>query len=38
MLALHDHNEQQRAGVLIQRIQQGQSIALISDAGYAADQ
>ena len=33
MLALHDHNEQQRAGVLIQRIQQGQSIALISDAG-----
>ena len=33
MLALHDHKEQQRAGVLIQRIQQGQSIALISDAG-----
>ena len=33
MLALHDHNEQQRAGVLIQRIQQGQSIALIPDAG-----
>lgn len=33
MLALHDHNEQQRAGLLIQRIQQGQSIALISDAG-----
>ena len=41
MLALHDHNEQQRAGALIQRIQQGQSIAdfdagtpLISDPGY----
>lgn len=33
MLALHDHNEQQRASLLIQRIQQGQSIALISDAG-----
>lgn len=33
MMALHDHNEQQRASVLIERIQQGQSIALISDAG-----
>lgn len=33
MLALHDHNEQQHASLLIQRIQQGQSIALISDAG-----
>ncbi len=33
MIALHDHNEQQRASVLIEKIQQGQSIALISDAG-----
>lgn len=33
MMALHDHNEQQRASVLIEKIQQGQSIALISDAG-----
>ncbi|MFV0645378.1 MAG: 16S rRNA (cytidine(1402)-2'-O)-methyltransferase, partial [Sphingomonadaceae bacterium] len=32
-LALHDHNEQQRAAALIQRVQQGQSVALISDAG-----
>ncbi|MFC3913325.1 16S rRNA (cytidine(1402)-2'-O)-methyltransferase [Pseudaeromonas sharmana] len=33
LLALHDHNEQQRAAALIQRVQQGQSVALISDAG-----
>jgi len=33
MLALHDHNERDRAGQLIARLQQGQSIALISDAG-----
>lgn len=31
--ALHDHNEQQRANVLIEKLQQGQHIALISDAG-----
>lgn len=31
--ALHDHNEQQRAAVLVEKLQQGQSIALISDAG-----
>lgn len=31
--ALHDHNEQQKAQVLVERIQAGQSIALISDAG-----
>lgn len=33
MLSLHDHNEQQRAQQLIKRLQQGQNIALISDAG-----
>lgn len=33
MLALHDHNEDQRATVLLQRLQAGESIALISDAG-----
>lgn len=32
-LALHDHNEQQRANQLIEKLQQGQNIALISDAG-----
>lgn len=31
--ALHDHNEQQKAVVLIEKLQQGQNIALISDAG-----
>lgn len=31
--ALHDHNEQQRASVLVEKLQQGQHIALISDAG-----
>lgn len=33
MFALHDHNEQQKADVLIEKLIQGQSIALISDAG-----
>lgn len=33
LLALHDHNEQQRADALIARVLQGQSVALISDAG-----
>lgn len=33
LLALHDHNEQQRADTLIAKVQQGQSVALISDAG-----
>jgi 16S rRNA (cytidine1402-2'-O)-methyltransferase len=32
-LALHEHNERQRAPQLVQRLQQGESIALISDAG-----
>lgn len=31
--ALHDHNEQQRYAVLVEKLQQGQHIALISDAG-----
>ncbi|MFD2178804.1 16S rRNA (cytidine(1402)-2'-O)-methyltransferase [Veronia pacifica] len=31
--ALHDHNEQQKADTLIQRLQGGESIALVSDAG-----
>ncbi|MGR6981073.1 16S rRNA (cytidine(1402)-2'-O)-methyltransferase [Testudinibacter sp. P27/CKL/0425] len=33
LFALHDHNEQQKAEVLLQRLQQGENIALISDAG-----
>ncbi|WP_373818727.1 16S rRNA (cytidine(1402)-2'-O)-methyltransferase [Glaesserella sp.] len=31
--ALHDHNEQQRSAVLVEKLQQGSNIALISDAG-----
>ncbi|UNH42857.1 16S rRNA (cytidine(1402)-2'-O)-methyltransferase [Moellerella wisconsensis] len=33
MFALHDHNEQQKADQLISKLQQGHSIALVSDAG-----
>jgi 16S rRNA (cytidine1402-2'-O)-methyltransferase len=33
MLALHDHNEREQAETLIGRLNQGESIALISDAG-----
>ncbi|MDB9958735.1 16S rRNA (cytidine(1402)-2'-O)-methyltransferase [Oceanospirillaceae bacterium] len=33
MLAVHDHNERQRAQILVEKLSQGQSIALISDAG-----
>lgn len=33
MFALHDHNEQQKADQLISKLQQGLSIALVSDAG-----
>nr|WP_314264356.1 16S rRNA (cytidine(1402)-2'-O)-methyltransferase [uncultured Moellerella sp.] len=33
MFALHDHNEQQKAEQLISKLQQGHSIALVSDAG-----
>ncbi|MGL4795633.1 MAG: 16S rRNA (cytidine(1402)-2'-O)-methyltransferase [Aeromonas jandaei] len=31
--ALHDHNEQHKADVLIGRIKEGKSVALVSDAG-----
>ncbi|WBA09007.1 16S rRNA (cytidine(1402)-2'-O)-methyltransferase [Salinivibrio kushneri] len=31
--ALHEHNEQQKAAALLARLQQGQSVALVSDAG-----
>lgn len=31
--ALHDHNEQQKAHLLVEKLQQGNHIALISDAG-----
>ena len=33
MLAVHDHNERQRAHMLVRKLAEGQSIALISDAG-----
>lgn len=33
LFALHDHNEQQKAEQLLTKLQQGQSIALVSDAG-----
>jgi 16S rRNA (cytidine1402-2'-O)-methyltransferase len=32
-ISLHDHNEQQRTQMLIQKLQEGANIALISDAG-----
>mgnify|MGYP003384644018 CR=1 FL=1 len=32
-ISLHDHNEQQRSETLLERLKQGESIALISDAG-----
>ncbi|AFJ02048.1 rRNA small subunit methyltransferase I [Methylophaga frappieri] len=32
-ISLHEHNEQQRSDVLLQKLQAGESIALISDAG-----
>jgi 16S rRNA (cytidine1402-2'-O)-methyltransferase len=35
-LSLHDHNEQQRAGDIIERLRQGATIALVSDAGTPA--
>ncbi|MEP6884367.1 MAG: 16S rRNA (cytidine(1402)-2'-O)-methyltransferase [Gammaproteobacteria bacterium] len=35
-LSLHDHNEQQRAGEIIRRLQAGESVALVSDAGTPA--
>lgn len=33
MISLHQHNEQQRSEMLLEKLQQGESIALISDAG-----
>ena len=33
LIALHEHNEQQQSTLLLKRIAQGESIALISDAG-----
>jgi len=33
VIALHEHNEQQKTQTLIEQLEQGQSIALISDAG-----
>lgn len=33
LLALHEHNERERTAKLLERLQQGESIALISDAG-----
>ncbi|HSW69729.1 MAG TPA: 16S rRNA (cytidine(1402)-2'-O)-methyltransferase [Gammaproteobacteria bacterium] len=33
MLALHEHNERQRTAIILERLRQGESIALISDAG-----
>lgn len=33
LFALHDHNEQKKADVLLAKLQDGQSIALVSDAG-----
>ena len=35
-LSLHDHNEQQRSGGIIERLRQGASVALVSDAGTPA--
>lgn len=32
-ISLHDHNESQRSELLLARLQQGESVALISDAG-----
>ena len=33
MLSLHEHNERQKTQLLLQRLQAGESIALVSDAG-----
>src|SRR5580658_9562550 len=35
-LSLHDHNELQRSGDIIQRLREGASVALVSDAGTPA--
>lgn len=33
MISVHEHNEQQRCETILARLQQGESVALISDAG-----
>jgi len=33
LLALHEHNEEQQAALLVDRLKRGESVALISDAG-----
>ncbi len=33
MISLHDHNERERAAILLEKLQKGESLALISDAG-----
>ena len=33
MISVHEHNEQQRCETILNRLQQGESVALISDAG-----
>src|ERR1700737_1794991 len=35
-MSLHDHNEQHRASDIIERLRQGASVALVSDAGTPA--
>jgi len=35
-MSLHDHNEAQRAGDIVQRLREGASVALVSDAGTPA--
>ncbi len=35
-LSLHDHNERQRVGDIIERLRQGAAVALVSDAGTPA--
>mgnify|MGYP001028486981 CR=1 FL=1 len=33
LISVHDHNERQRAGLIIDKLASGQSVALVSDAG-----
>lgn len=33
LIALHDHNERDRAGAILEELERGRSVALISDAG-----
>ena len=36
LVSYHEHNERQRTGELLRRLEQGQSVALVSDAGTPA--